>query len=130
MKTNATTPDLTDAAFEELAAAQGVDLTQELTTGFAARLIRRKAKQIVGKAYLTPSDRPEVEHILTMRLLERLSKFDPEKAHWNAFVTVVIEKHVATVLAMPMSTFCCKFSFACTTVVTLFLFDAVSSLQS
>ena len=98
MQTNTTTPDLTAATFEELAAAKGVDLTRELTTGFAARLIRRKAKQIVGKAHLTPSDRPEIEHVLTMRLLERLSKFDPEKAHWNAFVTVVIEKHIATVL--------------------------------
>jgi RNA polymerase sigma-70 factor (ECF subfamily) len=84
--------------YAAMARAKGVDLEEELATGFAARLIRRKARQLVGRAGYTRSDRSEVEQDLRIFLLSRLSKFDPEVSHWNAFVTMALERHVATIL--------------------------------
>jgi RNA polymerase sigma-70 factor (ECF subfamily) len=88
----------TDLSFEQIAAAKGVDLNYELTRGFTARYIRRKAAQLVGKTRLTGSHRDDVEQDLTIRLLRRLPKFDPRRRPWPVFVKVVIDKHVATLL--------------------------------
>lgn len=75
-----------------------IDIDHELTRGFAARLIRTKAKQLVGKAGFTRSDVPDLEQEMKVRIWTRFSQFDAEKAHWNAFVTTVVERHVATIL--------------------------------
>lgn len=83
---------------EQLAAEKGVDLGHELTKGFAARFVRRKAKQLIGKAGFTPSDRPELEQELKLGLIRALTRFDPAKRHWNVFVTTVIERRIASIL--------------------------------
>ena len=85
-------------SYDQLASERGLDLNEELTTGFAGRYIQRKAKQLVGRARFTDSDRPEIEQDLRIALLERTPKFDPQVRHWNVFVTMVIEQQVATIL--------------------------------
>lgn len=75
-----------------------VDLVQELSSGFANHVIRRKARQLVGKARLTPSDRDDIEQQLRIDLLERFQHFDPQRSHWAAFVLAVIDRRVASIL--------------------------------
>ncbi|GIW85376.1 MAG TPA: sigma-70 family RNA polymerase sigma factor [Dehalococcoidia bacterium] len=65
---------------------------------FAARLIRRKARQLVGRAGFTRSDRDDIEQELALKLLKQLSAFDPGEAHWHVFVTTVVERYAASLL--------------------------------
>ena len=65
---------------------------------FAARLIRRKARELVRRAGYSSSDTEDIEQELTLVLLRRLGKFDPSVAHYNAFVTTVVERYAATIL--------------------------------
>lgn len=67
-------------------------------TKFAAQLIRRKARELVARSGFSPSDRDDIEQELRLILLRRLDKFDPSVAHYNAFVTTVIERYSATIL--------------------------------
>ncbi len=76
-----------------------VDLDQELATGFAGRFIRRKARQLVGKAGFTQSDRPDIEQELSLALYERHARFDATIAPWPAFVATVVSRFAATLLA-------------------------------
>ena len=75
-----------------------IDLEFELTQGFAALLIAQKARQLVRRPEFSKSDRDDLRQELIAHLLERYEKFDPEVAHWNVFVTTVVERHVATIL--------------------------------
>jgi len=90
----------------EIAAAKGVDLNHELQDGFTARLIRLKARQLVGKAKLNLSDRQEIEQSLRILVVRRVRNFDPQVAHWNAFVTTIVERRVATILEARRSQKC------------------------
>jgi len=92
---NSSTSSVTSA---ELAARHGIDLSSELSRGFAGRLIRRKAAQLIGKTNLVATDRDDLEQDLRIALMAQLPKFDPTKAHWNAFVTVVVNRQVARLL--------------------------------
>jgi RNA polymerase sigma-70 factor (ECF subfamily) len=65
---------------------------------FALRLIRRKAKQICRRRGFSLSDRPDLEQELALIVLRRLIDFDPARAHYNAFVTTVVERYTATIL--------------------------------
>lgn len=80
------------------AAASHNDLERLLTTGFAARAIRQKASQLVARAGFSPSDQEDLEQELRLHLLCRLSKFDPDVAHWNVFVRTLVERHAATLV--------------------------------
>ncbi len=75
-----------------------IDLSHELTQGFAARFIRYKASRLVGRAGIRPCDQEDLEQELRLHLVQRFPKFDPKVAHWNAFVTTVIGRHVLTLL--------------------------------
>lgn len=88
----------TEQTPEQLAAQHGIDLAHELERGFAGRLIRRKARQLVGKARIAEGERDDIEQELRMALLERLSRFNPQRSHWQAFVLAVIDRRVATLL--------------------------------
>jgi RNA polymerase sigma-70 factor, ECF subfamily len=76
-----------------------IDLAQELTDGFAARFIRYKAGRLVGRAGFPPCDREDLEQDLRLHLVKRFPQFDPTRAHWNAFVVMVISRHVLTLVA-------------------------------
>jgi RNA polymerase sigma-70 factor, ECF subfamily len=65
---------------------------------FARGIIRNKARQLIGQAGFTPSDREDIEQSLTLHLLQRLDAFDPTRRHRNVFVTTVIERRVANLL--------------------------------
>lgn len=65
---------------------------------FAAHLIRRKARELASRSGFSPTDRDDIEQELRLILLRRLDKFDPSVAHYNAFVTTVIERYSATIL--------------------------------
>lgn len=65
---------------------------------FTTRLIRRKARQLVGRAGFTRSDVDDIEQELVLKLLRHRGAFNPAQSHWYAFVTTVIERHVATIL--------------------------------
>jgi RNA polymerase sigma-70 factor (ECF subfamily) len=66
--------------------------------GFTARLIRRKARQLVGKAGFTSSDRPDIEQELVLKLLKQRSAFDPAKAPWQVFAVTVVERCAASLV--------------------------------
>lgn len=75
-----------------------VDLSQELTEGFAARFIRYKAGCLARRLGLGPADWEDLEQDLKLHLVKRSSKFDPEVAHWNVFVVTVISRYILTFL--------------------------------
>jgi len=75
-----------------------IDIDHELTKGFASRVIALKAKQLIGRAGFKKADRKDLEQEMKLRIWQRLSSFDPDKSHWNAFVVTVVERHAATIL--------------------------------
>ena len=75
-----------------------IDLGHQLTRGYAARMIRSRAVQIVGLVGLPKTDRDDMEQELRLHVLRRSEKFDPTIARWNTFVRVVTERHAATLI--------------------------------
>jgi RNA polymerase sigma-70 factor (ECF subfamily) len=65
---------------------------------FAWGIVRRKARQLIGRAGFTNQDREELQQELLAHLLSRLPAFDPEQGHRNKFVTAVVERFVANIL--------------------------------
>lgn len=65
---------------------------------FVTRLIRRKARQLVGRAGFSRSDADDIEQELVLKLLKQRQSFNATQSHWYAFVTTVIERHVATII--------------------------------
>ena len=65
---------------------------------FAARLIRRKAWRLIGRARLTPADRENLEQELTLRLLDRLRHFDPSRTNREHFTTAVVGNAAGDIL--------------------------------
>ena len=65
---------------------------------YAARLIRWKAKRLVGHYGLRHCDRDDIEQELAMFLWPRLGKFDPEKGQLKPFIDHVIKKGIATLV--------------------------------
>ncbi len=65
---------------------------------YAARLIRIKAHQLLGKAGFTENDRHDLEQELMIDLLQRMRHFNPAKAKKTTFMTRIVERHIATLL--------------------------------
>ena len=65
---------------------------------YAMTFIQRKAQQLVGKYGVRPYDRPDIEQELYLDLLERLDKFDSEKATLNTFIQRVVENKIADLI--------------------------------
>ncbi len=65
---------------------------------FANRLIRRKARELITRFGFSPADREDIEQDLRLLLLRRFDKFDPSVAHYNVFVTTVLERFTATII--------------------------------
>jgi RNA polymerase sigma-70 factor (ECF subfamily) len=66
--------------------------------GYAADLIRHKARQLVGKAGLTEDDRQDLEQELMIDLLQRMRHFNPAKAKKTTFMARIVERHISTIL--------------------------------
>jgi DNA-directed RNA polymerase specialized sigma24 family protein len=75
-----------------------VDLTYELSQGFAGQYIRRTVIRLVGKAGITSSDKPDLEQELALALCERWDRFDPARGSWNAFVATVVRRQAIKLL--------------------------------
>jgi RNA polymerase sigma-70 factor (ECF subfamily) len=67
---------------------------------YAVRRIRKKAWQLVGKAGFTAADREDLEQELIIDLLQRLSKFNPDRANRKTFITRVVTNRVATLIEL------------------------------
>jgi RNA polymerase sigma-70 factor (ECF subfamily) len=65
---------------------------------FIRGIIRRKVKQLIGRAGFTMQDREDLEQELFARVLQSLPRFNPDQAHRNKFVTTVVERYVANIL--------------------------------
>ena len=65
---------------------------------YAVQLIKYKARQLVGKAGFTWADRDDLEQELTLDLLRRLPKYNPERAQRNTFIARVVEHKIASLI--------------------------------
>ena len=65
---------------------------------FTQDLIRRKGWQLVARDDFTTSDREDIEQELWMKVLKAAPSFDRNRGYWNAFVTVVIDRRVASLI--------------------------------
>lgn len=65
---------------------------------FEFGIIKRKAKQLVGRAGFKSQDIEDLEQDLMLRVIQGLQSYDPEIAHQKSFVTAIVERAVATIL--------------------------------
>ncbi|MHB1843257.1 MAG: sigma factor [Deltaproteobacteria bacterium] len=65
---------------------------------YAVRLIKHKARQLVGRAGFVEADRHDLEQELVIDLLQRLPRFDPTLAKRETFITRIVEHQVATLI--------------------------------
>ena len=65
---------------------------------FEFGIIKRKAKQLVGRTGFKQQDIEDLEQDLMLRLIQGLQSYDPEIAHQKSFVTAIVERAVATIL--------------------------------
>jgi RNA polymerase sigma-70 factor (ECF subfamily) len=64
----------------------------------AADTIRRKARQLIGKAGFSKSDEEDIRQELTLRLFRQRQRFKPKESSWPSFVKMVIERQAANLL--------------------------------
>ena len=65
---------------------------------YAVRLIRYKARRLIGQAGFTASDREDIEQELVLDLLRRLPKYNPKRAQLNTFIARVVEHKIASLI--------------------------------
>ena len=65
---------------------------------YAVRLIKYKARRLIGQAGFTASDREDIEQELVFDLLRRFPKYNPKRAQLNTFIARVVEHRVATLI--------------------------------
>jgi len=65
---------------------------------YAAKLIRTKARQLVGKAGLTEDDRDDLEQDLILDLLQRMHKYNPDRSKKITYMTRIVERRISTIL--------------------------------
>jgi RNA polymerase sigma-70 factor (ECF subfamily) len=66
---------------------------------YAERLIKHKAKRLIGRAGFVRSDQADIEQELRLDLLRRLPKFDPSKASLGTFDDRVVRHKIASLVA-------------------------------
>jgi len=65
---------------------------------FTVRFIHSKVRRLIGRAGFTEADRADLLQQFALHLLQRRKRFDPRTATWEAFVVVVCENCLATIL--------------------------------
>ncbi len=65
---------------------------------YAVRIIKHKARQLIGSAGFTESDREDLEQEMMLDLLKRLPKYDSHKAQRNTFIARVVEHRISTII--------------------------------
>ena len=76
----------------------GFDKRYEGIDEYAVRIIKYKARQLVGRVGFTESDREDLEQEMILDLLQRLPKYDPDRAQRNTFIARVVEHKIATII--------------------------------
>ena len=76
----------------------GLDHDAPRLDDYAVQLIRRKARQLVGRTGFTEDDREDIEQDLTVDVLYRLPKFDSTRASLHTFIARVVEHGVARLI--------------------------------
>lgn len=66
---------------------------------FTRGIIRRKAIQIAQRLGSSEQDLESLEQTLLTKVIKALPSFDPEIAHRNVFITTVVERHAARLIA-------------------------------
>jgi RNA polymerase sigma factor (sigma-70 family) len=64
---------------------------------YAAFLIQKKARALVGRCGFTKSDIKDLEQELWLDLLNRENRFDPVKGAETTFIAMIIDNRVATI---------------------------------
>ena len=65
---------------------------------FLARLIRKKAGQLIGQAGFRPGDEKDIEHDINLKVARHLSAYRGDQGHLLAFLTAIVERKVASML--------------------------------
>ncbi len=65
---------------------------------YAAALIQKKARSLVGRYGFTDADVEDIEQDLWLDLLKRESRFDPERGAETTFIAMIIDNRVATIV--------------------------------
>jgi len=65
---------------------------------YAVQIIKFKARQLVGRVGFTESDREDLEQEMILDLLQRLPKYNPDRAQRNTFIARVVEHKIATII--------------------------------
>ena len=65
---------------------------------YAVKIIKHKARQLVGSAGFVAADRHDLEQELAVDLLRRLPRFDPTLAKRETFIARIVEHQVATLV--------------------------------
>ena len=76
----------------------GTDNRSGAVDDYAVRIIKHKARQLVGRYGLTFFDREDLEQELMIDLLQRMRHFNPAKAKKSTFMARIVERHIATLL--------------------------------
>ena len=65
---------------------------------FTRNLIRRKARQLVGRVGFQQQDREDIERELIVRILRKLRSYDTSKGHLYPYLTAVAERCIANLI--------------------------------
>lgn len=65
---------------------------------YASRLIRFKARQLIGRYGFVRSDRADLEQEFVVHLLERWPKYDPNRSNPDTFVSRLIDRKIASMI--------------------------------
>lgn len=74
------------------------DTKQCRLNDYAGKIIRYKARQLIGKCGFTRDDYEDLRQEMTLDLLLRLPKFDATKAGLNTFVARIIDHKISTII--------------------------------
>jgi len=65
---------------------------------YASKLVKHKAKQLIGRFGFTRSDRADIEQDLILHLLQQMRRFDPKRGSENTFVSRIVNRKVASII--------------------------------
>ena len=65
---------------------------------YAVKVIRHRARRLIGRAGFVPADVDDIEQDLALDLLQRLPQFDPTRAGRKTFIALVVDHGVARLI--------------------------------
>lgn len=74
------------------------DTKQCRLNDYAGKIIRYKARQLIGKYGFNQDDYEDLRQEMTLDILQRLPKFDATKAGMNTFVSRIIDHKISTII--------------------------------